>query len=207
MGIAVAAVASALQRSGVKARHGKTATQLAALDYGEDLSIAGDAYIVLGVSHCFEQGANKKLQDVWTLEPMTASTVEVINNGAQTSFESFMGTTASKILAKDLSDLPESLFCGHTVRWADKLEFRTGCAARTWMRDHARTVVRKLAPDGEVKTGFNTSTEHKRILNFIHVVNDSDNVKQDMSIDVYGREGEDTKVSDEQKQIAEMYNA
>jgi len=172
--------------------------------HGEDLSVPDDAFVVLGLAHCFEQGEGK-LQDVFLLEPVSASTVEVVDNGAATSYETFIGTTVGQVLKKDASAFPAELLCGHEARWADTLEFRTGCAARTWMRDHARDVVRRLVPDGEVKTGFNTSTEHKRILNFVNEVNDSDNIKQDMSIDVYGREDEEAKDGVD-SQIADLYN-
>lgn len=199
---AAAALASAASTRSRRSTSQHTPVTCGALEHGEDLSVSGDAFVVLGVAHAFEQG-DRKLQDVWVLEPVSASTVEVINNGAQTSYEALIGTTVGKILGKDTSVFPTELFCGHEVRWADKLEFRTGCAARTWMRDHARDVVRSFVPHGQVMTGFNTSTQHKRILNFVHVVKDSDNIKQDMSIDVYGRDKEEET---DEKQIAEMYN-
>lgn len=52
---------------------------------------------------------------------------------------------------------------------------------------------RDIVPLGQNKSNFNYSLDEKRVLNFENVVDDSDNVKQDMSIDVYGRkqEGED----------------
>lgn len=173
-------------------------------NYGEDLAVPEDSFCVLGLAHCFET-VDGQLQDVWVLEPVAASTVEVIDNGAQTSYETFVGTTVGHILAQDLTAFPESLANGHEARFCDNLQFRTGCAARTWMRDHASTVVRNLAPLGEVRTDFNTSTEHKRILNFVHEVKDSDNIKQDMSIDVYGRD-EDGEGDGADSQIAELYN-
>jgi hypothetical protein len=43
-------------------------------------------------------------------------------------------------------------------------------------------------PVGQVKGGFNFQPNvHKRVLNAVSEVNDDDNVKQDISIDVYGR--------------------
>ena len=47
-----------------------------------------------------------------------------------------------------------------------------------------------------------TEGDNKRMLNVEHVVNDSDNIKQDMSIDVYGRGSED----DADAEIASLYN-
>merc|ERR1712039_307692 len=125
-----------------------------------------------------------------------------------TSYEAFMGTSVGQLLAQDVGAFPADLLCGHEGQWCDNITFRTGCAARTWMRDHARDVVRKLVPAGQVCSGFNTSTEHKRILNFVNEVKDSDNIKQDMSIDVYGRDDDaaDESGSEVDSQIAELYN-
>eukprot|EP00929_Paragymnodinium_shiwhaense_P017033 TRINITY_DN1258_c0_g3_i1.p1 TRINITY_DN1258_c0_g3~~TRINITY_DN1258_c0_g3_i1.p1 ORF type:complete len:306 (+),score=86.81 TRINITY_DN1258_c0_g3_i1:130-1047(+) len=178
--------------------------------YGDDLSVPADSFVALGLAHCFEQVEQGKLKDVYVLEPIAASTVEVINNGAQTSYETFIGTTVGEVLSQDTSAFPKELLDGHDeVQWGDNLEFRTGCAARTWMRDHAKDVVMKLVPKGEVKGDFNTSTEHKRILNFVNEVKDSDNIKQDMSIDVYGREDDESAEGDDAlaAQIEELSNA
>lgn len=42
-------------------------------------------------------------------------------------------------------------------------------------------------PLGRTKSNFNYNLDEKRVLNFENVVNDDDNIKQDISIDVYGR--------------------
>jgi hypothetical protein len=54
-----------------------------------------------------------------------------------------------------------------------------------------------IVPLGQVKGGFNYSVEDKRVLNMENVVTDDDNIKQDISIDVYGRKDkeEDVKAS------------
>ena len=46
---------------------------------------------------------------------------------------------------------------------------------------------RDIVPLGQVRSNFNYNLERKRVLNFVNVVSDEDNVKQDISIDVYGR--------------------
>lgn len=68
-------------------------------------------------------------------------------------------------------------------------------------------VCRDIVPSGEVRSDFNFDTDgdNKRVLNVEHVVNDSDNIKQDMSIDVYGRGSEDDD-SQSEANIAELYN-
>ena len=51
---------------------------------------------------------------------------------------------------------------------------------------------------GQNKSNFNYNLDEKRVLNFENVVDDSDNVKQDMSIDVYGRQkDEEAAASDD----------
>mmetsp|Transcript_52599 Transcript_52599/g.125622 ORF Transcript_52599/g.125622 Transcript_52599/m.125622 type:complete len:257 (-) Transcript_52599:45-815(-) len=203
----VAAFAAAVT---LRTRSTRKSTKVVRNAHGEDLSVAHDSFVVLGLAHCFEQGEKgNQLNDVYVLEPVSASTVEVINNGAETSYESFLGTNVQTVLSEDVDSLPTDLLCGHElsqVRFAENLEFRTGCAARTWKRDHARDVVMKLVPEGEVQTDFNTNTRNKRILNFVNEVKDSDNIKQDMSIDVYGRSDEDAE-EDGETDIEALYNA
>lgn len=58
---------------------------------------------------------------------------------------------------------------------------------------------RDIVPLGQTKSSFNYSIDDKRVLNFENVVNDDDNVKQDMSIDVYGR----AEKEDEEQAAAE----
>ena len=49
---------------------------------------------------------------------------------------------------------------------------------------------RDLVPLGKVRSDFNYDLSDKRVLNFENEVKDEDNIKQDMSIDVYGRKQE-----------------
>lgn len=52
-------------------------------------------------------------------------------------------------------------------------------------------------PLGMIKSSFNYDTSDMRVLNTENIVSDTDNIKQDMSIDVYGRkQDEDTRQSD-----------
>ena len=46
---------------------------------------------------------------------------------------------------------------------------------------------RGILPLGSVRKDWNFSLQDKRVLNFENEVSDSDNIKQDISIDVYGR--------------------
>ena len=49
------------------------------------------------------------------------------------------------------------------------------------------TACRDIVPLGQLKSAFNYDITDKRVLNMENVVNDDDNIKQDISIDVYGR--------------------
>lgn len=42
-------------------------------------------------------------------------------------------------------------------------------------------------PLGKLRSNFNVDLTYKRVLNMENIVNDADNIKQDISIDVYGR--------------------
>jgi len=46
-------------------------------------------------------------------------------------------------------------------------------------------------PLGQTRTKFNFNLDEKRVLNFENEVSDDDNIKQDMSIDVYGRKDDE----------------
>lgn len=50
-----------------------------------------------------------------------------------------------------------------------------------------RPACRDIVPLGKVRSNWNFSLEDKRVLNFVNVVSDEDNIRQDLSIDVYGR--------------------
>lgn len=53
-------------------------------------------------------------------------------------------------------------------------------------------------PLGSSRSKFNYNLDEKRVLNMENVVNDQDNIKQDMSIDVYGRKDDsDNEQEDE----------
>ena len=72
--------------------------------------------------------------------------------------------------------LPESFQQG---RFCEGLDFRARCCARTWKRPHALENLHSLVPIGECRSDFNVDFEKdKRILNYVNVVNDDDNIKQ-----------------------------
>ena len=64
---------------------------------------------------------------------------------------------------------------------------------------------RDIVPLGRAKANFNYNLDEKRVLNFENVVNDDDNIKQDISIDVYGRaEKEEEQATDAVAELAKV---
>ena len=53
-------------------------------------------------------------------------------------------------------------------------------------------------PLGSSRSKFNYNLDEKRVLNMENVVKDEDNIKQDMSIDVYGRKDESDNEEEEE---------
>ena len=111
---------------------------------------------------------------------------------APTSYVTVFGASLGEVLAGDGSKLPEAFA---NVAFCEDWRERALSAARTWLRPHAQASLLGLVPMGTSRGEWNFNIQHKRVLNFENAVSDSDNVKQDMSIDVYGREqqAEDTK--------------
>jgi phosphatidylinositol glycan class S len=170
-------------------------------DFGQDPEWREDDYIVLGLAHCFRKDDLGKLKDVFVVEPVTAGTLECMENGGVTCYVHTTATTLGVALQRDVSLLPVEF---RNAEIAEEFDFRAKCASRTWKRDHPQQHLLHLVPkDGGVRSDFNFSLDDKRVLNAEVVVNDSDNIKQDMSIDVYGRQKEE-EIQDE---ISQLYSA
>ncbi|KAG0621784.1 hypothetical protein M758_3G048100 [Ceratodon purpureus] len=174
-------------------------TRAANENFGQDPEWSDDDYIVLGLAHCFRKDENGKLQDAFVVEPVTAGTLECMENGGVTCYKCVTATTLGVALKEDVSLLPAEMQSG-TI--SDEFNFRAKCASRTWKRDHPQQNLLHIVPKDGVKSEYNFSLQDKRVLNEEVVVNDSDNIKQDMSIDVYGRQKEE-EISSE---ISELYS-
>lgn len=177
-------------------RHSQVVTAAAVdtLTYGAEWSTPQQSYVVLGLAHCFEKGDDAKLQDVFVIEPVSANSLECMVAGARTCFKVVTGVTLADAMSRDKSKLSEEFAAG---RFCDDYEFRCDATARTWLRPHPQDNLLDIVPLGSTKANFNYSLDEKRVLNMENVVDDSDNIKQDMSIDVYGRKDEDDKVEEE----------
>jgi len=99
------------------------------------------------------------------------------------------GVTVGDVLGGSTEKLPAD-FAG--ASFCDDWRFRLECCARTWDRPYPREKLLGLVPLGTQRKDWNFSLQDKRVLNFENVVTDEDNVKQDISIDVYGRAKEDS---------------
>ncbi|GIL73672.1 hypothetical protein Vretimale_5447 [Volvox reticuliferus] len=152
--------------------------------------VSDDAYICLGLAQCFRK-AGGGLEPVLVVEPLSASSLECLANGARTSYKLVTGVSFGDALHRNRDALPDAF---RDAPFCENYEFRCEAAARTWQRPHAQDNLMDIVPLGKIRSNFNFSLEDKRILNMDNIVNDSDNIKQDMSIDVYGRKkAEDLK--------------
>jgi hypothetical protein len=102
--------------------------------YGAEWATPQDAYLAVGLAHCFEKGDDGKLQDCFVIEPISANSLECMATGARTCFKHVFSLTLEEALARNKAALPaefqEGVYCE---------EFATRCdsCARTWMRPHA----------------------------------------------------------------------
>ena len=138
-----------------------------------------------GLAHCFEKSDEGKLVDRMVIEPVSANSLECMAAGGKTSFVEVAALRAGQAMAKDRAAMPgawaQASFCDD---WA----FRVGACARTWGRPHAADNLMDLVPLGSPPRGnWNFNLDDKRVLGVAVEVSDDDNIKQDISIDVYGR--------------------
>jgi hypothetical protein len=186
----------------------------------DEAPLTADSYVCIGLAACFERDDGGKLSERMVVEPISASSLECMANGARTSFRYAAGTTLGALMrggsgAGAADALPEE-YRGAALceNWARRVE----AAARTWQRPHAQDHLMDIAPLPSAKAaaagagagaaavaprpkargGFNFSLDDKRVLNAVSVVTDADNVKQDISIDVYGRAEAEAKHLEEE---------
>jgi len=164
--------------------------------------VDADVYCCVGLAHCFQKSDEGKLENLFVIEPLSASSLECMAAGARTSYKAVYGLSYAEASQRSREVLPEAfaegLFC-------DKWNVRLEAAARTWQRPHAQDNLMDIVPLGKVRSDFNFSLDDKRVLNFENIVNDDDNIKQDLSIDVYGRA--EKKARDEAMAKAEAEQA
>jgi len=164
-----------------------------AAPYGSTWNVPKEDYLVLGLAHCFEKGDDGKLKDVMVIEPVSANSLEGMVAGTKTCFKIVTGLTVGEAMRRDKSSLPPEFLEG---TFCEDYEFRCEASARTWARPHAQDNLLDIVPLGSSRSKFNYNLDEKRVLNMENVVKDEDNIKQDLSIDVYGRKAEDSDEED-----------
>ncbi len=145
-------------------------TTLTTLAEAPDLT--ADDYIVVGVATCFFRD-DDGVHEVKVIEPIPSSALEALIKGIPTSYELAAATTLGALIAGDTPQIPASFPA--ECQLGNEFAYRCIASARTYKR---RTVAQEHIVLGETYTGFNYSTERKRILNVDRVVTKDDNVKQ-----------------------------
>lgn len=163
-------------------------------------------YVPLGIAVCYQRNQNNKLDEVMVVEPLATGTLEnVTGTGQPTSYKRIMATTIANI-PDNPSELPEAFTRGDKLSYGEDFAERMCAAARTFKRMPTSKSILKVGQmstcDEGGKLTFCTDGI-QRILNEQWEPNFDDNVKQDGSIDVYGR-GEG---ADESADVQKLYNA
>lgn len=156
-------------------------------------------HVVLGLAVCFQRAEGAKLSEILIIEPLPASAVDcVFRLQVPTSYRRLTATTLGE-LSDDISSLPAGLVKeGETAAWGEAFAERVQAAARTFRRSPE---IVDLIAIGDTKE-VNHSVATKRVINEDWEPNFDDNVKQDISIDVYDRSS-DVDASE----VAKAYNA
>lgn len=156
--------------------------------------ILDDDYIAVGLACCFQMNSSQKLAEKWIFEPLTAGTLETIELGVPTSYKRVLALRAADYFLGDVNS-PDGINVDalqalvedeQDVTICEEPVERSVAAIRTFKRRPAAMLIGV----NEMADEYNFNLERKRILNDNYVPNDDDNIKQDISIDVYGRSDE-----------------
>ena len=156
-----------------------------------------DDYLVLGVSVCFRKEKGKGLVEARQIEPIAPQSLECMTFNAPTSFVQVTAVTLGDALAylHGTKEIPDCLKEGELCEY---FQYKAEAAARCWKRPYPEEMLMGLVPLGSVKKYGKFDVEnYPRVLNVERVVTDSDNVKQDLSIDVYGRTEDGEEVEED----------
>ena len=163
-------------------------------------------YIAMGVATWYQHGEDNTVSEVLLIEPLTAGTLETLGLQVPTSYRRVLALTCGDLFTGSLEE-PEGINAAvlkplvagfDDVKPCENILERSICAARTFRRRPEACIV----PVSEISEDFNFNTETKRIIDDDYEPSFDDNVKQDSSIDVYGRASED-EFADEIKRLAD----
>ena len=143
--------------------------------FSDDLTSSD--YVVVGVATCFVK-ADGEVQTVNLLEPVPSAYLEVLLKGVPTSYRGVCAIQLGNVLSADgLAQMPDLPLVSQQapVQLCEDFAQRLQAAARTY-QTHPH--IQQDFPVGTTQTEINFSTEKKRVLNNVTVINDDDNVKQ-----------------------------
>jgi len=158
------------------------------------VGLTNDDYLAFGLAHCYTMDEGN-LAPYWVVEPLTGATLECITGlqgkGTVTSYKRVMALTVGDAVLGGVEaptglnmEALAPLTAGEDAHQCEAALDRAFAAGRTLKRRQEAQVVKV----GEICEDYRFDPKvDKRILNAVNVVNDDDNVKQDISIDVYGR--------------------
>jgi hypothetical protein len=141
-------------------------------DFFQSTDLTADDYCVFGTAICFVR-EETEVKAVSILEPIPSAALEALLKGIPTSYTIAYATTLGEVLNNDQVNVPRVL--GDRLQTPDDLLERTAAAARTYKR---RPEAKAHIAIGSTYDKFNHSTEKKRVLNQVNIVNADDNVKQ-----------------------------
>lgn len=134
--------------------------------------VSANDYLAVGLATCFlkEDG---EVREVQIVEPIPSAALEALVKGIPTSYAQACGTTLGTVLAGNTIQKPSEFPEG--VEFCSDFAERAIAATRTYK---SRPSAQTLIPLGTMRSDFNFTTERKRVLNAINVVQTEDNVKQ-----------------------------
>eukprot|EP00611_Tribonema_gayanum_P016435 TRINITY_DN2862_c0_g1_i1.p1 TRINITY_DN2862_c0_g1~~TRINITY_DN2862_c0_g1_i1.p1 ORF type:complete len:245 (+),score=57.67 TRINITY_DN2862_c0_g1_i1:75-737(+) len=175
-----------------------TCTRMSASLTGDPMlkPLGADDYMAVGLALCYVMGESNKPEEQYVFEPLTAGTLETIHLGVETSYKCVMGLKAGDYFIGDPSSptgvnvevLSPLLQNGENAILCENAVERSLAAARTMRRRKEG----QLVAVGATRSNFNFQIVRKRILNQVYEPSFADNVKQDKSIDVYGRDDDNS---------------
>lgn len=168
--------------------------------------LAAENYVAMGLAKVFLMNEGKP-KEQYIVEPLTAGTLETLQLGVPTSYCRVLATTCGDLF--DDAAMPTTLNVealdklteGYDFQLCESILERSMAAARTFRR---RPEAASFVPVHETTEDVNFNTDRKRIMDLHYEPKFDDNVKQDRSIDVYGRSDDNNDaLADEIKRLAE----
>lgn len=141
-------------------------------DFFQTTELAPTDYCVFGAATCFTR-EDGETTAVDILEPIPSAALEALLKGIPTSYKLAYAATLGEVLHNNQVNVPRPL--GDRLQTPDDFLERTAAAARTYKR---RPEAKAHIAPGSTYNDFNYSTEKKRVLNQVNIVNAEDNVKQ-----------------------------